>query len=544
MKLWKKVLAVACALSLICGTMAGCGSKEQGVDNSVEDKKNLKIMIYAKGYGSEWLQAMKEAFEAKNKGITVEIMLVTSPESLNLDIKNPNSDTDLYFNISESGGHSLMDSYKNYYNGGQAMRDLTYLMDTEIPGEGVTLGDKMNSSLKKVYQVDGRETEDTSDDTYYFLPYVTSTMGLYYNETVIDNALGKGNWSVPNTSDELVALCEQLKEKGCCIMLPSTLDQWSYSVFAAWWAQHEGYDNYMKFYRGIGYNESKGREEQNSSLIFQQPGRLEALKATHDVLDYEKGYVLPNTAEITITNLNEYQSRFTIAKNKYAFYPCGDWLLQELASHSTVASDSTIKMMKTPVISSIIDSVDSYSGNKDKRLPNITTDEMLSQVVNYVDGKGELPAGVTEEEVEIVRQARAMIGTRSIIHMVYAPEFSNAKALADQFLLFMASDEGIQVMKDSCVGGFAPYNYEYSNLEGTAESIYEVSKDAVYVTDFTNHELFYRGGISGFAAPKLNATIDGVFVIPGSMTAEELFNSIVSAYEGEAWDSILKKLSQ
>jgi len=60
-------------------------------------------------------------------------------------------------------------------------------------------------------------------------------MGLYYNETVIDNALGKGNWSVPNTSDELVALCEQLKEKGCCIMLPSTLDQWSYSVFAAWW---------------------------------------------------------------------------------------------------------------------------------------------------------------------------------------------------------------------------------------------------------------------------------------------------------------------
>ena len=61
--------------------------------------------------------------------------------------------------------------------------------------------------------VDTLGTEDTSDDTYFFAPYVIGSMGMYYNETVIDNALGKGNWKVPNTTDELVALCKRLQER-------------------------------------------------------------------------------------------------------------------------------------------------------------------------------------------------------------------------------------------------------------------------------------------------------------------------------------------
>ena len=76
--------------------------------------------------------------------------------------------------------------------------------------------------------------------------------------------------------------------------------------------------------------------------------------------------------------------------------------MQELKNNEVVASDSVIKMMKTSVISSIINSTDSYSGSTDKRLPNITSDAILAQVVDYVDGVGELPAGVTEEEVAII----------------------------------------------------------------------------------------------------------------------------------------------
>lgn len=544
----KRVIAVLCGICMTAGALSGCGggngNSTNHVDNSVEDTKNLKIMMYAKGYGSEWLQALADAFEAKHEGVKVDITLATSGELLDTDIKNKNSDTDLYFNISNGGGHAQMESYKKAYNDGQVMRELTYLMNKEIPGEGRTLGEKMNSSLKTSFQVGGRDTEDTSDDTYYFLPYMEAPMGLYYNETVIDNALGKGNWEVPNTTDEFIALCKRLKAEDCHILIPSTLDQWTIAMYLSWWAQYEGYENFMKFYQGIGYNEQKGREEQNSSLIFQQKGRLEAFKATYDLLAYDNGYILPNTAEITENNLNEYQTRFTIAKNKYAFYPCGDWLLTELENRGVVKSDSVVKMMKTPVISSIINSTDSYSGSDAKRLPNITSDKMLSQVVAYVDGSGELPAGVTEEEAEIVREARSMLGTRSDIHMVYAPEFSNAKALADEFLLFMASDEGIRILKENCVGGFAPYDYEYTGLNDTAQSICEVSRTATFVADYQISELFYRGGVSGVTTGSQNATIDGVFVAPGCISAQELFESIIEAYEGTTWQNILNKLSK
>ena len=317
----KKLIALVCFLSMTVGMLTGCGGKQSAtVDNSVEDTKNLKIMMYAKGYGSEWLQALAEAYEKKHEGVNVDITLVTSNETMDSEIKNANSDTDLYFHIYEGAGRSLYENYKKSYNDGQVLRNLTYLLDEKVPGEEVTLGEKMNASIKSTFKVDGYGTEDTSDDTYYYLPYMAAPMGLYYNETVIDNALGKGNWEVPNTTDELISLCDRLKKEDCHILIPATLDQWTLSMYLSWWAQYEGFDNFMKFYQGIGYNEQKGREEQNSNLIFQQQGRLESLKTTYDLLAYDNGYILPNTAEVTTTNLNEHQTKFTLAKNKYALY--------------------------------------------------------------------------------------------------------------------------------------------------------------------------------------------------------------------------------
>ena len=539
----KRVLAALCCATMVAGLLSGCGQKKSTqVDNSIEDTKNLKIMIYPKGYSSEWLYAIAEAFEEKYD-VNVDITMVMSGTTTSEERKNPNSDIDLFFDIN-TNPHSLVSNLKNAYNGEQLLRNFTEVANTEIPGEGITLKEKLNDSLLQVFQTGGYLTEDESDDNFYCLPYMSAPMGLYYNETVIDNALGKGKWEIPNTTDELIELCQRLKAKDCHILLASTLDAWTISMFESWWAQYEGYENYMKFHYGIGYNKQKNREEENSSLIFEQPGRLESLKATYDLLAYDNGFILPNTAEITELNLNEYQTKFTLAKNKLAFYPCGDWLLSELANRSVAESDSVIKMMKTPVISSIIESTDSYSSSDAKRLPNITSDEMLSQVVAYVDGVGELPAGVTEEEVAIVKEARSMLGTRADIHVIYAPTFSNAKKLADQFLLFLASDEAIQILKDECIGGYAPYEYEYTNLTGTAQSVYEVSKNATYVANYKFVPLFYTAGASGETTSTQNATIDGVFARPNSITAEELHNLILKTYTGETWQNMLKKLEQ
>lgn len=540
----KKILACLMVAALTTGCLAGCGGeKKKAVDNTVEDTTNLKIMLYAKGYGTEWLTKVAESFEAKHEGVKVDINLVNSADVMKADIKNTEyCDTDLYFDIVAAGGHGLVNELKQTYNNGQALRDMTYLYNSEIPGEGVTLGAKMNTSLRNAFAVEGRETEDTADDKYYFLPYVTGAMGLYYNETVIDNALGKGNWSVPNTSDELLALCKKLAAKDCHILLPGGLDQWASSVFLSWWAQYEGIDNYNKFFEGVGYDKTKNREAENSSKIFEQPGRLASLNASYDLLSSKSGYTLANSAEINVNNLNEYQTRFTLAKNKYAFYPCGDWLMQELKNNSTIESDSVIKMMKTPVISSIIDSCDSYSSDQTKHLPNIKSDKVLSQVVDYVDGNGKLPKGVTEAEAAYVKAARNMVGTKGMEHIVYAPAFSNAKTLADQFLLFLASDEGIRLFKENCVGGFAPYNYEYSDLDSTEQSVYEACKEAIYISPYNYKPLFYSAGVKALSNGSPD-TLDGLLCKPDGMTGEEIHQSFLDAYSGVKWDSYLSKIS-
>lgn len=541
-KMMKRALAAVCSFTLLMTMLTGCVTTKKTVKKSNSGSDVLKIMIYAKGYGSDWLSKMAEAFEEKY-GAEVDISLVTSEENMKADIKDTaHCDTDLYFTIYDLGGHAFVSEMERTYENGQALRDLTSLYATKIPGEDVTLGEKMNSSIREAYRVDGRDSEDTSDDTYYFVPYVTSAMGLYYNETVIDNALGKGNWEVPNTTDELTALCKRLAEKDCSILLPGALDQWTSSMWMCWWAQYEGLENFYKFFDGIGYNKAADREEENSERIFTQAGRLAATEASYKLLNNKDGYSLKNAIEINTNNLNEYQTRFTLAKNNYAFYPCGDWLMQELKNNSVIESDSVLRMMKTPVISSIINSTDEYTKENAKRLPNITSDEILSKVIDYVDGSGELPAGVTEEEVQIIKESRNMVGGKFMEHFAYAPAFSDAKELADQFLLFMASDEGIKIFKENCAGGFSPYTYNYDKLTVTEQSVYDATKDAIYVSEFRYNELFYRGGIRAVTAGTSDS-LDGMLSKPNGMSAKEINDAMIEAYSGTKWQGYLNKLS-
>lgn len=216
--------------------------------------------------------------------------------------------------------------------------------------------------------------------------------------------------------------------------------------------------------------------------------------------------------------------------------------MQELENNSTIESDSVIKMMKTPVISSIVEAVDGYSTEQTKRLPNVTSDEVLSQLVDYVDGNGALPAGVTEEEAAYVASARSMVGSKALDHVIYAPAFSNAKTLADEFILFLASDEGIQILKDYCAGGFAPYNYEYSDLTVTEQSVYEACKDAIYVDDYNYTPLFYSAGVKAMTAGSSD-TLDGLLCKPNGPTGEEIHADFIATYSGVKWDSFLSKIA-
>ena len=535
-KRMKQISALFCVVALVLSGCGGAGRKKK-VDNTVEDTKNLYIMTMDNGYGTDFVTSLAEAFEAKNEGVDVHIEVVPNgSEKVVQTIKDTEgNDIDIYFNVNPN---TTAEQVKKVWNGEQALREMSYLYDSKIPGEDVTLGEKVNQSSKRNIRYEGRMTEDTSDDVYYGIPDMDGMMGLFYNETVIDKALGKGNWSVPNTTDELLALCERLQEKGCYFLMPGGIDGFSKALIPTWWAQYEGHENYLKFYEGIGYDSSKNREVQNSNYIFSQPGRKEALEVSHALVNHKTGYATSNAVEIGVSVLNEYQSRFFMSKNNYAFYPCGSWLGNEVKSNSGLKYDSVVKMMKTPVISSIIESADSYSGSDEKRLPNITSDKILSQVISYVDGKGELPAGVTEAEVEIIREARSFVcgSTGGIV----CPAYSNAKKLADEFLLFMASDEGLEIAKENSYGNFLAYNTTYEGLDDFESSVVAVRDGATYVGDFKYSPLFTLGGLSGLIGP--DGMIDTALCEPNGKTGTQIFERIIEIYSGSAWNNIVSKV--
>lgn len=553
MKAMKKFTSLLIVLLMLL-SMAACGGNNGGTVNNpdnpdeiVENTTTLNIMILHKGYGFKWLEAMKGGFEKANPGVTVNLTTISKADIIKSDLKNyKKSDFDLYFDISNTGMASLVQEYSTYYGGNQALRPLNDVLDTEIPGEGITVKEKMYDSVLIGYQHTGRDTADVADDVYYGLPYVTGAMGLYYNETVINEALGEGNWEVPNTTDELIALCEKLKAAGCHILLPGSLDQYAKSFFLVNWAQYEGIENYLKFFDGIGFDSARGRETTKSSLIYQQKGRLESMKVAFDLLDPDNGFVLPNTAEIGVNNLNDYQKRFVDSKNKLAFYFCGDWLMQEIQDNSGAGSTaSVVKMMKTPVISSIIDSTNSYSVDNELRLPNVNDDATLSAVIDYVDGVSDtLPAGVTDSEAELIRSARNTMGSNNDIHSVYAPAFSNAKTLANKFLIYMASDEGIQIFKDNCIGGFAPYHYTYEGLSATEQSIYDATKNGTFVCDFKYNELFYFAGAKAINLG-ISGTFDSYITSPVGQfaNAEALHQQFVDDNSGIKWDTLIGRIS-
>ncbi len=553
MKAMKKITSLLIVLLMLL-SMAACGGNNGGTVNNpdnpdeiVEDTTTLNIMILHKGYGFKWLEAMKGGFEKANPGVTVNLTTISKADIIKSDLKNyKKSDFDLYFDISNTGMASLVQEYSTYYGGNQALRPLNDVLDAEIPGEGITVKEKMYDSVLIGYQHTGRDTADVADDVYYGLPYVTGAMGLYYNETVINEALGEGNWEVPNTTDELIALCEKLKAAGCHILLPGSLDQYAKSFFLVNWAQYEGIENYLKFFDGIGFDSARGRETTKSSLIYQQEGRLESMKVAFDLLDPDNGFVLPNTAEIGVNNLNDYQKRFVDSKNKLAFYFCGDWLMQEIQDNSGAGSTaSVVKMMKTPVISSIIDSTNSYSVDNEVRLPNVNDDATLSAVIDYVDGVSDtLPAGVTDSEAEFIRSARNTMGSNNDIHSVYAPAFSNAKTLANKFLIYMASDEGIQIFKDNCIGGFAPYQYTYEGLSATEQSIYDATKNGTFVCDFKYNELFYFAGAKAINLG-ISGTFDSYITSPVGQfaNAEALHQQFVDDNSGIKWDTLIGRIS-
>lgn len=518
-----KKLCLAVAATALLTVFFAC-NKPRWVDNTIEDETNLHIMALERGYGTNWLKSLSAEFERKNEGVKVHISETVRSEALTNSLESGEklNDVDIYFEVMTSSLHGKAAAYKNRFQGYEdGLYDLSEIYKSEIPGEDAAFGDKMFATVR----------ESLKDDAgkIYGIPWAVGVMGINYNADVLRDALG-GSYTLPNTTNELSNFAAAVKSSGKTpFVYPGQLDQWTYMLYP-WWAQYEGTAEFDRFFEGKVYDDLSGKYIYSKD-IFEQQGRLEALTVLEGLLDARKEWHPKNVNDYGGQNFRTIQAQFMVKSQGYAMYPCGDWLAQESAN----ALDSEIRMMKTPVISSMI-----------WRLDSVSNDAQLSKIVDYADGritKGELLSaysGISDKDINEVVSARNMVYSLAGQHIAYMPAYCNAKNLAQKFFLFMASDEGLKIYKNAVKGGFLPFSCDYAELPIYDNSVAELLKTPHMIVESSRSPLFYKGNVNAFRLAL--GTVDSLLgAEQGSknlQTAQEVFDAC--KYTESAWQQVMR----
>lgn len=511
MKKFKSILALVLALGTM-GSMVGCGGLGGGptVNNDVEDTTNLKIMVINKGYGVNWLYKLEEAFEKANAGINVDVKVVADSGAMATSIEGGAklNDVDLYFDVNTAPAAARYITYTNKWGYEQAMMDYTEVYDSMVPGENVTVKDKMVDSVLEELTI-----QTANGPKQYTMPWASGVYGLFYNKATLARVYPDG-YTLPQTTDDLIKMMDDIKAKDyTAIAYPAKLNQFMNTLAYPLWAQYEGLEGVENFFNGRWYNEDVGDWEVSANVLKQQ-GILEALKVCEKIANPENGYVIDNILSYDGTNFRNLQLKFFSSYENIAFYPCGDWLEQE----SSFDGAAEVGMMKTPVISSIINT-----------LSTVNSEAELKEVISYVDGEtNTINSKYSEADIARVREARGIHFSNSSIHYAFSPAYCNAKTLVKKFLAFMATDEAIRIYKENVNGGFLPFEYDYSgmNLTGASADVAKLISNANLIDQYDDSKLSLIGGLQPFCG-SASALMDYVFACEQGnkfrMSAEDFF---------------------
>ncbi len=428
MKKTTRFLAAALALTMSTSMVACGGGKDK--------KGDLVITASEKGYGLEWLDDIVAAYEA-DKGIDVQVIKKignTGSSAITQEIESLGGDTDIFFSTGS-------DLYGNFYKGeitaanGQRydrmFAPLDSIYDTTVEGESKSLREKMDPEALEIYHLGGH---------YYSTPWHNSILGIVLNVDIF-TTLGYTDADIPKTTDEMFALCDDIKTKDAvngkkvAPFIYSAINEYYTSFFPVWFAQYAGeteFDYYL---------EGKDPDGQVSEYVYTFKGQEKALEILARLLDIDSGYQHEKSSELDFTDMQGW-----FLSNQAVFCVNGGWLDIEMANYKS----KNMKFIKTPVISSLVDRL------------SFKTDAELRQVIDFVDAhpnKGDnegRPSFASEEDVQIVREARQAAYQGGSGGLTLVPSWSQNIDLAKDFLTFMQSDKGLRIYYEATGGGILP----------------------------------------------------------------------------------------
>ncbi len=285
--------ALALAALLAAGILSGC-TREAGESGGTQ---TLKVAALESAYGRAMWEKVAAAFEKANDGVTVELTVDKNLE----DVISPEMKAGDYPDVVHLavGRTAALTETLTKDN---ALRDLSGVLDMTVPGEDVTVREKIVPGF-----LDTLVTNPYSDGKTYLAPMFYGPCGLFYNAGLFEE---KG-WEVPETWDGMWALGEKAKAEGIALFTYPTTGYFD-AFFYALLNETGGPDF---FNRAMQYEEGIWDTDEANEAF-----RIVAKLATY-------------TEKTTVANANDanyLKNQQLVLDNKALFIPNGTWIVGEM----------------------------------------------------------------------------------------------------------------------------------------------------------------------------------------------------------------------
>ncbi len=227
----KKTLAIV-MMSLMMITSAACGAKNAtpapetpgaqtpGVETPGNDvkEKTLKIAGLDGGYETEHWKKLAEKFEASHEGVKVQLTFEKNIEEVLRPQIQAQDVPDLIY-LSVGRPENLTETLIKE----KVVMELTDLLAMTVPGESVTVGEKIIPGF-----TDTLTTNPYGDGKTYLAPIFYGPTGLFFNKS----NFGDGKYDMPTTFDELFALGAKAKSDNTALFTYPTTGYFDGFFFA------------------------------------------------------------------------------------------------------------------------------------------------------------------------------------------------------------------------------------------------------------------------------------------------------------------------
>lgn len=428
---------MACALSaLMLLSGAACGGNGPGGGGG-----DLSVMVYAAGYGMDWVEEAIRVYNEDHPEVTVTAdgdPLAFDSIKTKLEIGTCPYDVIV---VSTS-------NYESFVASGY-LEPLDDVYDTTIVGRELTVRDVVSSQIAEWRTING---------SIYGIPWQQNNpSGLIYNVEMFKQY----GWDqdMPETMDELWELCEKISQDTKGRVAPITFGgadgkgylSWN---FCQWLCEYYGYDAMMDFLK-MDSPTVFAKQEAGRTKVYETLAKLTMGKT-------ESGYDISLSGSVGATAITA-QTNFV--NRKAAMVICGQWFPTEMQPYTDLTQFEA-GYLPMPHI------------NADKKSGDGTLD--TSDVRFSTDGNlMAIPA--TAKNKELAKDFLAYMFTEK------------------SYTSFVQANNGLLRPVDGLTAdssGFDAFTksaYDYFSLDGKAKTVYQVSPNGVLENGTLALFLAYRG---------------------------------------------------